>query len=124
VNDLTVIVKEIREYVEELKLAGKTSKEIRELVVGSMDKTCLTAFQFVMNEIIANPTYGLIFTHSIYESLGGVNSVMIEEGLEPLHLTELKFVNEVLVSALEDYTGESIDTLMEQVDIKKQGGLN
>jgi hypothetical protein len=124
VNDLTVIVKEIREYVDGLKQDGKTQEEVRELVVLSMDKTSLAAFQFVMNEIIANPNYGLIFTHSIYESLGGVNSVMIEEGLEPLHLTELKFVNEVLVSALEDYTRESIDTLMEQVDIKKQGGLN
>lgn len=124
--DLFQVAEEIRGYVAKLKEEGSTQEEIRQAIVHSVDYTALTAYEKVASVIETSPNAGFSFTHSIYESLGGINIVMLEEGLAPVHITEPDFVREVMVRTIEEFTGESIDHVMEEMTkykLEQEGGL-
>lgn len=122
-QDLMEIAQEIRSYVESLKEEGFTKEDIRKGVVGSMNATSVSAFQIVAAEIVTSMENGVLFTYNINKSLGGVNSVLLEEGIAPMHITELEFVNEVLISAIEEMTGDNIDNVFLQIE-EQEKGLN
>lgn len=122
--DIQQVANEIRGLVIREKAEGATQKEIREYMVRSIDHTALTAFEKVGHIIEESPEAGFAFTYSIYESLGGVNLVMIEEGLDPIHISEPDFVGRVMVKTIEEFTGQGIDEVFTQLDAykKEQGG--
>jgi len=122
--DINSVVTEIKEYVAKIKGKGATQEEIREGVLGSYDHTTLVAFQLIGNEIAESPEAGAFFAYSVNETLGGVNAVLIEEGLTPIHISELDFVGKVIVKTLEAYTGEHIDQVLWRVEQQVKGGLN
>lgn len=124
--DLVQIAKEVREHVARLKGDGATQEEVRDYMVRSIDHTTLKAFEQVGEIIVKSPEAGLSFTYSVYESLGGINAVMAEEGISPIHISEPDFIREVMVKTIEDFTGQDIDTVFNKFDKYQQdqrGGL-
>lgn len=124
--DIFAVAQEIRGYVGKLKEEGSTQEEIRQAIVHSVDYTALSAYEKVAEVIESSPNAGFSFTHSIYESLGGINIVMLEEGLAPVHITEPDFVREVMVRTIEEFTGQPIDEIMEEMTkfkLDQEGGL-
>lgn len=113
---LNTIANEIGHYVKDLKGRGHSKEEIRHYTLLSLDKTSILAFQDVAAEIAVSAEAGFNFVFILHQGLGGVNAVLAEEGIDLVHVTEIKFVNEVLIGAMEEYSGLKIDEILEQME--------
>lgn len=115
-QDLLEIAGEIRSHVVRLKEQGASKEELRENVVGSMNFTSETSFKMIAEEVTQSPDAALVFVHSVNQSLGGVNVVLLEEGLSPMSIHELTFIKELFIDSLEDFSGYTIEELFAQLD--------
>ena len=106
------IAEEVRQYVLRLKREGYNEEFIRNWVIKSLNTSSIVAFQGIANAISESAQVGLGFTYEINEAIGGVNVVLAEQGLAPVHITEVDFMNSVMVEAIEDYTGKKIDDVL------------
>lgn len=110
------IAEEVRQYVLRFKREGYAEEFIRDWVIKSLNTSSIVAFQGIANAISESPQVGFGFTYEINEAIGGVNVVLAEQNISPVHITEIDFMNSVMVEAIEDYTGKKIDDVLAQME--------
>jgi hypothetical protein len=116
------IMTEIRDNIEGAKADGKTPAQVEAFITDSVKHTYLFTEQHQLDIIAQHPNAGFAFVHSVHESLGAVNEVVVKEyGFQPITLKDLDLIS---VHALEQITGQDIDELMTAIDKHLGGGLH
>lgn len=113
---MLAIADEVREYILRFKREERSDEFIREWTLKTLNVSSIVAFQSVADAVSKSANVGLGFTYEINEGIGSVNVVLREQGIAPVHITEVDFMNSVMVEAIEDYTGKKIDDVLAIMD--------
>lgn len=121
----TIVENEIRNRLASYREEGESTQEVRERLVEDYNLTAYESYKLVADEIEQSPEAALAFTYSVSQTLEVVNSVLVfENGFAPIMLQELPFVKEVLIDALEEFSGYSIQHLLNHFHNYLIGGIN
>lgn len=123
-RNLTLVATEIDVYISTLQEQGYSPTDIRKYVILSLDKTVIMAFMDIRDQVLASAEAGFNFVYSAYKIFGGVNAILVREGLDPVHLSEIDFLQKTLIPAMVDYAEAPIDEIMERMEQAEKEGKN
>lgn len=111
------VVQDVKEHYARLVSEGHNPEEIRVDMVNSMDATSKHVFESGHAlKVLTSQVYAFNFVYRFNQILGGVNFVLVEAGIDPIHIKEVMFMNDLLVETMEEITGVPIDKIMNDME--------
>lgn len=112
------VAHEVKPHYDKMKAEGASDEVIRQFMIDSLD---LTARQIIFEpdtalKIILDAPFAFNIVYRFSQYMGGVNGVLAEGDIAPIHISEIKALEETLIEPMEQVAEKKIDEILAEME--------